>query len=123
MNERMWRGAITEKGSTKYLDRNLSQGHFIHHKSDMDRFRIEPVPYMMWPWDSFFFQKATSGFPSQHHSINAPYSYLIYLPPNDDKASPKSWVDNPQPARSSSYVARGHICKLCTHTIKNYTII
>ena len=79
---------------------------------------------MKWPWDSFFSQKATSVVPSQHHSIDAQYSYLIYhLPPtpNDDTASSKSGADNPQQARSY-YAARGHICRLCI-CYQNYTVI
>jgi hypothetical protein len=34
----------TDRGKPKYSEKNLSQCHFVHHKSLMDRSGIEPRP-------------------------------------------------------------------------------
>jgi hypothetical protein len=36
------RGNEIDKGKPKYSGKNLSQCHFVHHKSHMDRPGIEP---------------------------------------------------------------------------------
>jgi hypothetical protein len=33
-----------DRGKPKYSERNLSQCHFVYHKSHMDRLGIEPGP-------------------------------------------------------------------------------
>jgi hypothetical protein len=33
-----------DRGKPKYSERNMSQCHFIHHKSHMDRHGMEPGP-------------------------------------------------------------------------------
>ena len=40
--ERWWNG--TDGGKPKYLEKNLSQHHFVRHKSHMDWSGIEPAP-------------------------------------------------------------------------------
>jgi hypothetical protein len=39
--EQWWNGS--DWGKPKYRKENLSQGHFAHHNSHMDRRKIEPV--------------------------------------------------------------------------------
>jgi hypothetical protein len=40
-NEHWWKD--TDRGKTKYSDKNQSQGHFIHHKSYTQRPQINMI--------------------------------------------------------------------------------
>jgi hypothetical protein len=41
MSVELWRGDA-DRGNPKYSEKNLSECHFVHHKSRMDLFGIKP---------------------------------------------------------------------------------